>query len=577
MFTRRVALLVAIGLTLLAGAGSGPALASIGTLTVNKDDPSCSDTTGTPDYCTIHAAVIAASSGDEIDVVRSPTTYGLEVLNVDKVLTLKGAQAGVDGRTGRPVVGVETIARLDITAGDITLDGFDFDAAGAQFAVRATYAAAGTHNGLVVKNSVLENGGTFGLEVDSNSKLASVTAQKNYFKDTDNAGDNANQLWAISPDTTTKKVLDNKFTGNDNADINLNWGDVTVTGNESVNDATLLVVTEADPVDVENNTGTFNGDGTALYFGKGNHNLTIKNNSVSGGYRGIKVASDFGGANGGASTVATITGNTITNPVVQGIFVQNGAYSGAITITKNVITGTSVPGVVFDSGSGVTAAGSAVNRNNLAAATVGITWPESGTLDGTCNWWGSASGPAGGAVSGNVNTLPWLTTSDLNGTCNGYPTIGNTTVGGLTHTLGGNYLEVSGPFTLGSARSLVMLTGRLAGGGSATNMRAVVYMDNGSGRPGAFAAVSQQVAIGAGQAAGWVDFPVSGSPLLAAGQYWLGYWSSNTSAIGYYQSVPNGGRYTPAAYSSGSNPLANFGTGPATRSVTRSTRVSVRS
>jgi hypothetical protein len=48
---------------------------------------------------------------------------------------------------------------------------------------------------------------------------------------------------------------------------------------------------------------------------------------------------------------------------------------------------------------------------------VGITWPDSGTLDGTCNWWGAAGGPAGSQYSGTVTVAPWLLTSDLNGPC----------------------------------------------------------------------------------------------------------------------------------------------------------------
>ncbi len=64
-------------------------------------------------------------------------------------------------------------------------------------------------------------------------------------------------------------------------------------------------------------------------------------------------------------------------------------------------------------------------------------------------------------------------------------TLGRTTVGALTHTLGGGYLEASGPYALGTAASVSKLTGYLRGGGLATPMRAVIYADNGSDRPGA--------------------------------------------------------------------------------------------
>ena len=139
----------------------------------------------------------------------------------------------------------------------------------------------------------------------------------------------------------------------------------------------------------------------------------------------------------------------------------------------------------------------------------------------------------------------------------GGATLGKTAVGALTHALGGNYLEASGRYTLVSSSSVTKLTAYLQGGGSATAMRAVIYADSGN-QPGAFVAVSQQVTIAAGQAAGWVDFSISGSPALPAGQYWLGLWASNTSALGYYDSVSSGGRYAPTTYSAVSNPPASW-------------------
>ena len=162
------------------------------------------------------------------------------------------------------------------------------------------------------------------------------------------------------------------------------------------------------------------------------------------------------------------------------------------------------------------------------------------------------------ATNGDGSTPATSNPSDVIQPAGG-ATFGNVVVGGSTHVLGGSYLEASGPFTLGSPSAVSKLTGYLAGGGSATNIRAVIYADNGSGRPGAFVAVTMPSTIGAGQAAGWVDFSFASAPTLAAGQYWLGYWSSNTNAIGYYQTVANGGRYAAAAYSASNDPPANFG------------------
>ncbi len=136
-------------------------------------------------------------------------------------------------------------------------------------------------------------------------------------------------------------------------------------------------------------------------------------------------------------------------------------------------------------------------------------------------------------------------------------TVGKTAVGALTHALGGGYLEVSGRYALASAQSVTKLSAYVQGGGSATAVRAVIYADSGN-QPGAFVAVSQSVTVAAGQGAGWVDFPVSGSPTLPAGQYWLGLWASNTSALGYYDSVSTSGRYAPSTFSAAGNPPASW-------------------
>ena len=67
--------------------------------------------------------------------------------------------------------------------------------------------------------------------------------------------------------------------------------------------------------------------------------------------------------------------------------------------------------------------------------------------------------------------------------------------------------------------------------------------------------------IAAGQAAGWVDFPLTSPPILAAGKYWLGYWFSGSGVQVYYDDVPGSGRYVAASYSGTGSPPASFGNG----------------
>ena len=159
---------------------------------------------------------------------------------------------------------------------------------------------------------------------------------------------------------------------------------------------------------------------------------------------------------------------------------------------------------------------------------------------------GSGSTPASSAATAVVQALPRL---------------GKASVGASVHGLAGGYLEVSGAYVLGQAGSVSTLTGYLKGGSAAVAVRAVIYADSGSNRPGVFVAVSKPVSIAAGQQAGWVSFPLAGVAGLPAGKYWLGYWVASSGLVGYYDSVSGGGAYAPAGYSATGNPPASWPAG----------------
>ena len=144
-------------------------------------------------------------------------------------------------------------------------------------------------------------------------------------------------------------------------------------------------------------------------------------------------------------------------------------------------------------------------------------------------------------------------------------TIGRTTIGASVAGAGSGFMAVSGPYTLAGAAA-TRQAHRLprAAGASPQPIRALIYADNGSGAPGAFVGVSQQVTVAANAAAGWVDFSFSSSVSLPAGTYWLGYWFGGSGVKVYYDDVSGAGRYASASYSSSANPPANFGGGTAT-------------
>src|SRR5436309_6845189 len=92
MKTKITLSLVAVAvLACLATVGIGPTRAA-NTLVVDDDHVQCPAAT----YTTIQAAVNAANAGDTVKVCAG--TYH-ELVTVNKSITLKGAQAGVDART----------------------------------------------------------------------------------------------------------------------------------------------------------------------------------------------------------------------------------------------------------------------------------------------------------------------------------------------------------------------------------------------------------------------------------------------------------------------------------------------
>jgi hypothetical protein len=100
-----------------------PALAEAATRNVDKGNAACNDATGTP-FCTVQAAINAATAGDRIEIAAG--TY-IEALTVDRNLTLAGAgisatEGACDGQTnltGNPAISV--LAGVTATLTNVTI------------------------------------------------------------------------------------------------------------------------------------------------------------------------------------------------------------------------------------------------------------------------------------------------------------------------------------------------------------------------------------------------------------------------------------------------------------------------
>jgi parallel beta-helix repeat protein len=236
----------------------------------------------------------------------------------------------------------------------------------------------------------------------------------------------------------------------------------TVTGNaytgHEVNASGIAVTHPGNDVVIQNNIVNHNTANIYTYQADG---VQILNNQVSDAADGRVVAgitadSDFYGNTDGAITV-TITGNSVKNNLSggshqgPGIFlwgVTSGTVSGNevvgngddgiligssrnIAITDNLFSGNGYApylgpdlnaaaidfgGVIPEqesSGYWPNYGGFSVHNNSFVGNRNGIWNYDSFSVDATCNWWGSASGPSGAgpgsgdSVSAKVTFAPW--------------------------------------------------------------------------------------------------------------------------------------------------------------------------
>lgn len=315
--------------------GDRKALAA--TLTVG---PLVGPCTGT--YQLISLAVLAASPGDTITVC--PGTYP-ELVNVNKTLTILGAQSGVDARlvtrTGLPatesvVTGLAGTTSFYVTANNVTIDGFTVQGATLPNVFGFGIVLGGGTTGANVVNNIVQNN-IAGLSL-ANSGATQAVIRYNVFRNNNqpgpatgtgiytdefNAGgtltnvliDNnnfiANATEGISFSSSTAgsqsnvTVSNNLFDGNGRAVFLYNIISSTFTGN------TLRNATQAATADIR-------------IFG-GVNGFTIQCNNLSAGAgRAIRINNDGGSSNSNI----TITSNNISAYAGIGLEVNSGGYTG---------------------------------------------------------------------------------------------------------------------------------------------------------------------------------------------------------------------------------------------------------
>lgn len=313
------------------------------------------DTINVPgDYPTIQQAIAAASDGDTIVVAAG--SYK-ENVTIDKSLTLKGVQAGVDARNRS---GAETIIEPDEGAGVriiaanriVTVDGFT---------VRNTLHGITTPEGTVaaditVKNVRVLNASEFGISLTFTEKTTVEYCYVESAKFGINAG-------ALQPFPPTQAVFKH---------------------NEVVNTRHGITGYLQDALIEDNLVRSFTQGGTGI---SGQFlNTEIKGNTVTGYTKGAAI------------TFEAHYGRQLSKDV---------------KVEGNTLTANSIGVYVFDTQTELD--GVSVNFNNIAGNSRYGVWNEGGeTLDATRNWWGHVSGPdgvgpgSGDDVSRKVLYSPWL-------------------------------------------------------------------------------------------------------------------------------------------------------------------------
>jgi len=364
------------------------ATASATTWYVDDDCEAAPDGTAGNPYCTIQAAITAASPGDTINVAAG--TY-VEQIIIDKSITLQGASKETTIIEYPPATVNDQYLVL-VKADDVTITGFKLLG---HFAVsnRAAYIVYSQGTGLIVEDNEIQGHiGVFdnlingqirnniigtdrkSIYVPGGSNVLNLLIEGNTIEPAEGAGSYAYNCGAIYMD-------------------HANY--VTIQGN------TMR--------DFSSSTDSSMTAGRGVE-GSNNDHITISDNTFENSRDAITMW---------IVTDIEIDGNTIANSDRYGINIKG----QNINILNNEITGSGDSGVNIEEFA-IPTQNVNVNFNNIVGNTnYGIKNVWSGEVNAENNWWGHASGPSGpdgrtsekdkvigkgDAVSANVDWNPWL-------------------------------------------------------------------------------------------------------------------------------------------------------------------------
>jgi hypothetical protein len=338
---------------------------------------------------TIQTGVTKVSSTGTVHVAAG--TYN-ESVTINKGLTLRGANTGVAGTGIRAAESLVTRttgqpgSMFNIaTSAVVTIDGFRAQFNGTA-AVGGLLQSVTAGNTLTFKNNLVDNS-VYTNDLFNATQSTTLNLQNNKFTDiaqTGSGGTGVIAAWGATPSgaQAALNITGNTFsnlTDNDGVPaLNLNTVSGTVSGNtfDDIHQYGILLADKLGNLSITSNV-----------FNNIHNDTPMTSGSRGSGVRTFAVPNFVG--------PVTITHNTFSNSY-HGMRIANDGSPADVPSTFKV------------------------NRNaftNNTEADISLATGTTGTLDGTCNWWGQAGGPVSGQVDGSVTTNPFLGSSNLNGPC----------------------------------------------------------------------------------------------------------------------------------------------------------------
>ena len=299
---------------------------------------------------TLQAAIDRASPGDTINVEAGFYPY-VGVVNVNKTLTLKGAQAGVDARSRFEVESIlENSGGLYVTANDVIIDGFVVqNSTNPAFTGYGIALGAGTSGAHVINTIMQDN--IVGLGLANNPAGNQAIIQHNVFRNNTQPGpasghgiytDEYVAGYGIGLDDI---LIDGNDFENYNGAVTGTWGiGISNTGpvaftNLQIQNNRLDSISpfsrgmyfyNTDSSSIKSNN-IRNQTNYAIGFFSGNDGITIQCNTIIDSNRGIYVAD----ASFGLNSNITAKDNNIGGNLTAGLEVELGTYTGILNAENN--------------------------------------------------------------------------------------------------------------------------------------------------------------------------------------------------------------------------------------------------